>query len=297
MDPISIIQIVGSVVSLGDTVFKCIAGLRSLKNKYYDAPLVISTIVGQLHLVQSALDELAIWNKPEHQCDPRYQQLAWQIGNALDCFGPFITALERRLGDLELTNGTNMTTTERLAFLWSEKEMSEFSVLLDRQVNALNLLLQALQWYQIIFDAPETINMGINLIVVKRLHNENVFCYHPKTTPTSSPPAPPRPSTPNHPLTDLTANAQQPRKPPLDPSEFTDWLFATPVEPPSTDSELDQYLRLDLSHFKQVEDPIKCHGSRLREDFQPLQANPDVTEVIDDGSDVGEGTVLEELDT
>lgn len=146
MDPVTLVQIIGSVVSLGDVVLKCIVGLRSLKNKYHDAPLVISTLIGQLYMVQSALDQLERWNQPEHECDPRYQQLAWQVDNALGCFGVLVTSLERRLTDFELTSVYNMTATERLTFLWGEKETSDFSVLLDRQVNALNLLLQAVQW-------------------------------------------------------------------------------------------------------------------------------------------------------
>ncbi|KAI0424573.1 G-protein alpha subunit-domain-containing protein [Xylaria sp. FL1042] len=140
MDPVTIVQIVGTAVSLGDVVIKCIVGLRSFKNRYHDAPLVVSTIIGQLYMVQSALDQLAIWNKPEHARDPRFRQLAWQIDNALDCFSLLVTTLERRLKDVE-----SMTTTQRLTFLWGEKETSDFSILLDRQVNALNLLLQAVQ--------------------------------------------------------------------------------------------------------------------------------------------------------
>ncbi|KAJ2979931.1 hypothetical protein NUW58_g7079 [Xylaria curta] len=145
MDPVTIVQIVGTAVSFGDVVIKCIAGLRLLKTKYHDAPLVISTIIGQLYMVQSALDQLARWNKPEHAYDPRYRQLAGQIDNALDCFSLLITALEQQLQDFELASGNNMTTKQRLTFLWSEKGISDFSVLLDRQVNALNLLLQAVQ--------------------------------------------------------------------------------------------------------------------------------------------------------
>ncbi|KAI0411931.1 G-alpha-domain-containing protein [Xylaria grammica] len=145
MDPATIVQIVGTAVSLGDVVIKCIVGLRSLKSKYHDAPLVVSTIIGQLYMVQSALDQLAIWNKPEHGRDPRYRQLAWQVDNALDCFTLLVTALERRLNDFELIGENAMAATQRLAFLWGEKDTSEYSILLDRQVNALNLLLQAVQ--------------------------------------------------------------------------------------------------------------------------------------------------------
>ncbi|KAI0444139.1 G-protein alpha subunit-domain-containing protein [Xylaria telfairii] len=145
MDPASIVQIVGTALSLGDVVIKCLAGLRSLKNKYHDAPLFISTIIGQLYMVQSALDQLAIWSKPEHGRDPRYRQLAYQIDNALDCFSLLVTTLERRLDDFRLISSNDMTTAQRLTFLWGEKETSDFSLLLDRQVNALNLLLQAVQ--------------------------------------------------------------------------------------------------------------------------------------------------------
>ncbi|KAI1290598.1 G-protein alpha subunit-domain-containing protein [Xylaria venustula] len=145
MDPASIVQIVGTAISLGDVVVKCIAGLRTLKSKYHEAPLLISTIIGQLYMVQLALDQLAIWNNPKYDRDPRYQQLATQVDNALDYFSPLILALEKRLGDFELNDGANMTACQRLAFLWGDQQTSEYSVLLDRQVNALNLLLQAVQ--------------------------------------------------------------------------------------------------------------------------------------------------------
>ncbi|KAI0537271.1 hypothetical protein GGR58DRAFT_354493 [Xylaria digitata] len=147
MDPGSIFQIVGTAVSLGDVVIKCIVGLKSLKSKYHDTPLVISTIIGQLYIVQSALDELAMWNKRDdgRERDPRYLDLASQIDNGLDCFSLLILTLEQRLNDFKLNGTKDMTTRQRLTFLWNEQETSDYSVLLDRQVNALNLLLQAVQ--------------------------------------------------------------------------------------------------------------------------------------------------------
>lgn len=146
MDPVTIVQIVRTAVSLSDVVIKCIVGLRELKRKYYNAPLVVSTIIGQLDMAKAALDQLAKWNKPERDRDPRFQQLALQIDSSIDCFSPLVTSLEQRLKDFELTSKENLSTTQRLTFLWDEREISEFSVLLDRQVNAFNLLLQAINW-------------------------------------------------------------------------------------------------------------------------------------------------------
>ncbi|RYC55193.1 hypothetical protein CHU98_g11014, partial [Xylaria longipes] len=145
MDPVSIVQIIGTAVSLGDVVLKCISRLHSLKAKYHDAPLIISTITGQLHMVQAALDQLSIWNKPEYGRHPRYRQLALQIGNFLDCFSHLILTLEQRLDDFEPNGSSSITAKQEFVFLWGEKETFEYSSLLDRQVNALNLLLQAVQ--------------------------------------------------------------------------------------------------------------------------------------------------------
>ncbi|KAI0862731.1 hypothetical protein F4860DRAFT_512698 [Xylaria cubensis] len=145
MDPASIVQIIGTAVSLGDVVLKCISRLHSLKAKYHDAPLIICTITGQLYMVQAALDQLKIWNKPEYGCDPRYRQLSLQIGSFLECFSALILTLEQRLEDFEPNSSKSIPRKQKFIFLWGEKETSEYSCLLDRQVNALNLLLQAVQ--------------------------------------------------------------------------------------------------------------------------------------------------------
>jgi hypothetical protein len=147
MDPVTIFQIVGTAVSLGDIVVKCITRLSSLKSKYHDAPIHISTMIGQLYIVQTALDQLSVWNRAENDRNPRFQQLATQIGDSVDSFGVLILALQRHLDQFESPDSSGMVAKSRFQFLWSEKEISEYSILLDRQVSALSLLLQAIQWY------------------------------------------------------------------------------------------------------------------------------------------------------
>ncbi|KAI1868106.1 uncharacterized protein JN550_006594 [Neoarthrinium moseri] len=145
MDPVSIFQIVSSAVSLGDVVVKCITRLSSLKSKYHDAPIILSTMIGQLYMVQVAIEQLSEWSKAERSHDPRYQQLAVQVSHSLDSFDLLILALQQLLDYVDSAAPAPMSVKRRIAFLWSEKEMAGYSVLLDRQANALNLLLQAIQ--------------------------------------------------------------------------------------------------------------------------------------------------------
>jgi len=146
MDPFSIFHVVGTAVSLSDVVIKSLVKLNSIRTTYHKCPLLVSTMIGQLYIVQSALDRLSVWNKPQQDRDPRYQQLGLQIGNSLDSFSTLILALQQQLDRFEATEPVEMGVKKKLRFLWNEHDMSEYSILLDRQVNALTLLLQALEW-------------------------------------------------------------------------------------------------------------------------------------------------------
>ncbi|KAI1760370.1 P-loop containing nucleoside triphosphate hydrolase protein [Hypoxylon sp. FL1150] len=145
MDPLTMIQLVGTALSVGDIVVRCITGLTALKSKYHNAPIIVSAMIGQLYMVQSALDQLPILKSPELRRSPRYQQLASQVHHALGSFGPLMKALGEELDRLNKASPLEMKAKSRLTFLWSEKDMNNFSTFLDRQVNALNLLLQAIQ--------------------------------------------------------------------------------------------------------------------------------------------------------
>ena len=139
------LHIVSAAVSLGDVVVKCISGLTTFKTRFQDAPVHVSTMIGQLHIVQIALFKLAGWNQAENR-NPRYQQLALNIGHSLDSFEVLILALEKHLDHIDSPNPSNMSAKSRMTFIWSEKQIVDYSTLLDRQVNALTLLLQAIQW-------------------------------------------------------------------------------------------------------------------------------------------------------
>lgn len=147
MDPATILQIIGTALSLGDVVVKSIVKLISFKARYQGAPILLSTMIAQLYIVKSALDQLGEFSNTEHSQHPRHQHLFQRVGSSLTSFGCLILALEERLTQFEITETTDMRAKERLTFLWSEKNMSEYSMLLDRQVNALTLLLQAMRWY------------------------------------------------------------------------------------------------------------------------------------------------------
>lgn len=147
MDPISILSIVGAALSVANGVTKAIGMLSELKSRYRNVPLQLSTVIGQLYIVRAALDQISSLSSGDLFSDPRYQQLAAQIGTALDSFRPLISALQKHLDELGPYEGIAKAGMEKASFLWNEQELMAYSSLLDCQVNALSLFLQAVQWY------------------------------------------------------------------------------------------------------------------------------------------------------
>ncbi|KAI1073878.1 G-protein alpha subunit-domain-containing protein [Whalleya microplaca] len=145
MDPASVFQIVGTVISISDVVFKCIKRLNTLKTKYRDAPMLISTLIGQLSIIETALEQLSAWKTQELGKNPRLQRLASRIDIAFDCFSPLIIKLQKELDGIDAHESSELTTRDRLSFLWSEEGTASYLVLLGQQVTTLTLLLQVVQ--------------------------------------------------------------------------------------------------------------------------------------------------------
>lgn len=147
MEPVSILSIVGTALSIANVVTRAIASLSELKSRYRNVPLQLSTLIGQLYMVQAALDQISSWSSKDLFGDPRYQQLAAQMDTSLDSFRPLILALQQHLDELDSHGDIDMAAMKKVSFLWNEQEIMTYSSLLDSQVNALSLFLQAVQWY------------------------------------------------------------------------------------------------------------------------------------------------------
>ena len=146
MDPASIIGLVGSVLGIADVVTRSIKRLSTLRTKYQDAPFLVSNLIGQLCTVEAALDQLSVWTQEDLKSDPRYTHLASQVSNSLDCFGPLIVSLQKHLDQLDDVGNTQLGVKQKMTFIWNEKDLQEYVILLSHQINALTLLLQAIQW-------------------------------------------------------------------------------------------------------------------------------------------------------
>jgi hypothetical protein len=149
MDPISIIGLTGSLISIGEVITKSIKHLIDLHSRYQNASLAVTLLIGQLTTVKAALQEVLTWIKSSLEGITEHELLVKDLDTSIGSCKIVVAFLDERINLLVLNqkNANDLPVRGRLKFLWDENEMGEFTNHLNNQINALNLLLTAIQWY------------------------------------------------------------------------------------------------------------------------------------------------------
>lgn len=145
MDPVSAIGFVGSVLGIVDLVSKGAAALSELREKYRIADLKVNLLIGQLFTLSTALNQVAhiLGGHPDL---PQDEQLVRGLSTSLACVESVILVLDERLDPLLRNSADGLSPMGKFNFLWDESTFKDYQSLLNNQVNAMNLLLTALQW-------------------------------------------------------------------------------------------------------------------------------------------------------
>lgn len=146
MEPVSIISLVGSVVSIVDVIGRSLSYLLDLQTKYRKANLTISLLIGQLSTLKAALNQISEWITASLVGVPQHEQLVADLDVSIEACKILILVLDDRISCLERGAISELRTVDKVQFLWEEKGMTDYLNHLNNQINALNLLLTALQW-------------------------------------------------------------------------------------------------------------------------------------------------------
>jgi hypothetical protein len=143
MDPISTIGAISSILGIVDVVTRSITTLADLHRSYATISLKIKLLIGQLSTLKAALGQIKELLDSPSGGIARDSQLSTDISISLDGCEAIISALDERLSKYRWDQ---LTVQSKTQFIWSEKDITDFQSLLNNQVNALNLLLTAMQW-------------------------------------------------------------------------------------------------------------------------------------------------------
>jgi len=150
MEPVSAIGLAGALVGIGDVITRSIRSLMSLQSKYRSASLVVSSLIGQLTTLKAALNQINQVVSGSVAKLPLHGQLVDDLRVSLGSCHVLMFVLEERIEGLDRncdqTGGNDPSAKGKAKFLLEESSLHEFNTYLSSQVNALDLLLSALNW-------------------------------------------------------------------------------------------------------------------------------------------------------
>ncbi|KAL9053501.1 MAG: hypothetical protein Q9162_004739 [Coniocarpon cinnabarinum] len=147
MDPIAATSFLGALLGLVDITTRSINKSSVFRTRYRQANLFVSALLGHLCTIKAALTQLAEFQRCDvGVCSETAEELSLALGDSLDGFGILVSSIEEQLDGMGTNDDGQLSVKGRLSFLWHDEEVKDRLNVLDRQVNALNLLLQVMQW-------------------------------------------------------------------------------------------------------------------------------------------------------
>ncbi|KAL4935648.1 G-protein alpha subunit-domain-containing protein [Aspergillus oleicola] len=146
MDPISVLGAVGSILGIMDVVTRSIKTLNEFQGRYATVSLRTRSFVGHLSTLNAALGQIKqlLPLVDSNRSNEDGSQIATDVAVSLGCCEEIMLFMDQRLSQLRMQKD-KPSMLDKMAIVWNESETLEFQTLLNNQVNAMNLLLSALQ--------------------------------------------------------------------------------------------------------------------------------------------------------
>ena len=137
----------GAIVGVLDVVARSLLKLAEIRKRYKEVSLTVELLSGRLATVRAALEQIHGFINDALRGQEQHHQLVIDLGTAIHCCSLLIEVLDERLSRLEYDDDDSLTRESRLRVTLESQGIDECMTRLDHQVNALNLVISAFQWY------------------------------------------------------------------------------------------------------------------------------------------------------
>lgn len=146
MDPLTIIGGVGAAAGIIATITKTVKGLSDLQSKYSEAETSVRQLIRQLTAIKASLIQIRDWTELNLHGSPREKELVDAFQIALEGCQEAMEKMADEVAKLVQDALAGDRRTMRARYVWNEESMKDHQDRLDSQVQALQLLLSAVQW-------------------------------------------------------------------------------------------------------------------------------------------------------
>lgn len=145
MENPTIIELIASVASVDSVVEKNVQTLSLFRTQYTQSAAITAMLIAQSCTAQAALKELVLWSAECLGYESAYQSVADHFDAAVSGFCPLVTQLRAGFSIHELEEKSKYPLESRSSCLLDRSFLEKHLDMLESQVDALTLLLKALQ--------------------------------------------------------------------------------------------------------------------------------------------------------
>ena len=143
-DIISIIGTAGAIANIIDVLAKTVSTLRDLHNQWKEADFTLFNLIAQLTALKAALNKIGEWMDTD-SVEPHHQ-LVMDLDISISCCRMLITKMNSQISKLHPSPGNTLNSQGKMKLMLKNGTLEELQKMVERQTNALTLLLTACNW-------------------------------------------------------------------------------------------------------------------------------------------------------
>jgi guanine nucleotide-binding protein G(i) subunit alpha len=143
-DPLTVISTGASVVGIIEVLAKTMSRLGELKERWKQADFTFINLIGQLSALKTALNKLQEWI--DSDVDETQPLLVMDLEASITCCRMLIDKINAEVSDLHRVAENGLSSQGKLKLMLKNGTLEGLQKMVERQTNALTLLLMVCNW-------------------------------------------------------------------------------------------------------------------------------------------------------
>jgi guanine nucleotide-binding protein G(i) subunit alpha len=143
-DPMTILSTASSVVGIIEVLAKTMSRLRELNERWRQADFTFINLISQLSALKAALNKLREWIDAD--MDETHHQLILDLEVSITCCRMLIDKMDSEVSELQRSTEKGLNPLGKIKLMIKNSTLEELQKMVERQTNALTLLLTACNW-------------------------------------------------------------------------------------------------------------------------------------------------------
>lgn len=144
-DPLTIIGAAASVASIVEVLVKTVNAIPELHSRWKQADMSLVNLIAQLTALKAALNKLQEWMDTDLD-EPHHHQLVMDLEISITCCRRLVARIDSEVSDLVRDDENGLDSKGKLKLMVKNGKLEELQKMVERQTNALTLLLTVCNW-------------------------------------------------------------------------------------------------------------------------------------------------------